>query len=110
MPDFFNLWQIQKTKEAYSQQSVLNVKQMAYVRVVNVEQPVETHINAKRHVDQVFVLLLQAVIDGRQAVDDIRNRQELIVVGELVLLKGVLGHVEVQQVHCKCVCKRETVS
>ena len=74
---------------------------MAYVRVVNVEQPVETHVNAERHVDQVFVLLLQAVIDGCQAVDDVGNGQQLIVVGELVLLKGVLGHVEVQQVHCR---------
>ncbi len=75
--------------------------QTAYVRVVNVEQPVETHVNAERHVDQVLVLLLQAVVDGRQAVDDVGNGQQLIVVGELVLLEGVLGHAEVQQVHCR---------
>lgn len=46
---------------------------MAYIRVVNIEQPVETHVNAERHVDQVLVLLLQAVVDGRQAVDDVGN-------------------------------------
>lgn len=74
---------------------------MLYVRVINVEQPVETHVNTQRHVDQVFVLLLQAVVDGRQAVDDVGNRQQLIVVGEFVLLEGVLGHAEVQQVHCR---------
>lgn len=74
---------------------------MAYVRVVNVEQPVETHVDAERHVDQVFVLLLQAVVDGRQAVDDVGDGQQLIVVGELVLLEGVLGHAEVQQIHCR---------
>lgn len=46
------------------------------------------------------MLLLQAVVDGRQAVDDVGDRQQLTVVGELVLLEGVLGHAEVQQVHC----------
>lgn len=74
---------------------------MAYVRVVNVEQPVETHVNTQRDVDKVFVLLLQAVVDGRQAVDDVGNRKQLAIVGEFVLLKGVLGHAEVQQVHCR---------
>ena len=74
--------------------------QMSYVRVVNVKQPVETHVNTEWHIDQVFVLLLQAIIHRCQAIDDIRDGQQVIVVGELVLLKGVLGHVEVQQVHC----------
>lgn len=46
------------------------------------------------------MLLLQAVVDGRQAVDDVRNGQQLLVVGQFVLLKSVLCHVEVQQVHC----------
>lgn len=72
----------------------------AHSRVVNVEQPVETHVDAEGHVDQVFVLLLQAVVDGCQAVDDVRNGQQLIVDGEFVLLKGVLCNAEVQQVHC----------
>lgn len=74
---------------------------MEYVRVINVEQPVETHVNTEWHIDQVFVLLLQAVVNGCQAVDDVGDGQQLIVVGELVLLEGVLGHVEVQQVHCR---------
>lgn len=74
---------------------------MAYARVVNIEQPVETHVNAERHINQVFVLLLQTVIDGCQAVDDVRNRQQLAVVGEFVLLEGALGNTEVQQVHCR---------
>lgn len=47
------------------------------------------------------MLLLQAVVDGRQAVDDVRNGEQLIVVGEFVLLEGVLSHVKVQQVHCR---------
>lgn len=46
------------------------------------------------------MLLLQAVVNRRQAIDDVRDGQQLTVVGELVLLEGVLGHVEVQQVHC----------
>lgn len=91
-----NLWQIQRRKR----HRALNGKQAADIRVVDVEQPVETHVDAERHVNQVFVLLLQAVVDGRQAVDDVGDRQQLTVVGELVLLEGVLGHAEVQQVHC----------
>lgn len=74
---------------------------MAHIRVIDIQQPVETHVDTKWHIDQVFVLLLQAVIDGCQAIDDIWNGQQLIVVCELVLLKSVLGHVKVQQVHCK---------
>ena len=74
---------------------------MAHIRVIDIQQPVETHVDTEWHIDQVFVLLLQAVVDGRQAVDDVRNRQQLIVVCELVLLEGVLGHAKVQQVHCR---------
>lgn len=72
---------------------------LAHVRVINVEEPVETHVNTERHVDEVFVLLLQAVVDGRQAVDDVGDRQQLAVVAEFVLLERVLSHAEVQQVH-----------
>lgn len=53
----------------------------AHIRVINVEKPVETHINAEWHIDKVFVLLLQAIIDGCQAVDDFRDGQKLTVVG-----------------------------
>ena len=68
-------------------------------RVVDVEQPVEAHVDAERHVDQVFVLLLQAVVHRRQAVDDVRHRELLAVLGQLVLLEGALGHAQLQQVH-----------
>lgn len=47
------------------------------------------------------MLLLQAVVDGCQAVDDVGDGQQLTVVGELVLLERVLSHAEVQQVHCR---------
>lgn len=47
------------------------------------------------------MLLLQAVVDGCQAVDDVGDGQQLTVVGEFVLLERVLSHVEVQQVHCR---------
>lgn len=78
---------------------------MTYVRVINIEQPVETHVNAEWHIDQVFVLLLQAIVDRCQAINDVGDEQHLIVVGELVLLKGVLCHAEVQQVHCRSIGK-----
>lgn len=47
------------------------------------------------------MLLLQAIIDGCQAVDDFRDGEQVAVVGEFVLLKGVLGDTEIQQVHCR---------
>lgn len=47
------------------------------------------------------MLLLQAVVDGCQTVDDVGDGQQLTVVGEFVLLESVLSHVEVQQVHCR---------
>lgn len=73
----------------------------SHARVINIEKPVETHVNTEWHVDKVFVLLLQAVVDGCQAVDDVGDGQQLAVVGEFVLLESVLSHVEVQQVHCR---------
>lgn len=72
-----------------------------YARVVNIEQPVETHVNAEGDVDQVFVLLFQPVVDGRQAVDDVGDGKEVTVVGEFVLLEGALGNTQIQQVHWK---------
>lgn len=46
------------------------------------------------------MLLLQAVVHGRQAIDDVGDTQQLVVVGQPVLLEGVLGHVQAQEVHC----------
>lgn len=66
----------------------------SHARVINVEKPVEAHVYAEWHVDKVFVLLLQAVVDGRQAVDDVGDGQ-LTVVGEFVLLESVLSYIEV---------------
>lgn len=53
----------------------------AHVRVINVEKPIETHVNTEWHINKVFVLLLQAIVDGRQAVDDVGDGEQLAVVG-----------------------------
>lgn len=45
------------------------------------------------------MLLLQAVVHGRQAVDDVGDAQQLVVVAQPVLLEGVLGHVQAQEIH-----------
>lgn len=74
---------------------------MDYVRVINIEQPVETHVHTQRNVNQVFMLLLQAVVDGRQAVDDLWHRHQLAVIGQLMLYKSILSHAQVQKVHWK---------
>lgn len=66
-------------------------KSWPYVRVVDVEQPVETHIHAERDVDQIVVLLLQAVIDSGQTVDDLQDIHGLVILLEVVLVQGIAG-------------------
>lgn len=45
------------------------------------------------------MLLFQPIVDGRQAVDDVGDGEEVAVVGEFVLLEGALGNTQIQQVH-----------
>lgn len=70
------------------------------VRIINVEQPVETHVHAERHVDQAAVLLLQTVVDAGQTVDHLHDVHELLILFQIVLLKGLTGRRHAQKIHC----------
>lgn len=73
----------------------------AYVRVVNIEQPVETHVDAQRHVDQVRVALLQPLVQAGQAGDQLGDVQQLLVLLQAVLVKHLARRRHAQQVHCE---------
>ena len=60
------------------------------LRVIYIEQPVETHIHTERNIDQILVYLLKAVVSCRQAVDDIWNTEELVILVQLVLFENFI--------------------
>ena len=62
---------------------------LPYVRIINSQQPIETHIHAERDVDQSGVLLLQAVINSGQTVNDLQDVHGLVVLLEVVLVQGI---------------------
>lgn len=62
---------------------------LPYVRIINIQQPIETHIHAERDVDQIVVLLLQAVINSGQTVNDLQDVHGLVVLLEVVLVQGI---------------------
>lgn len=77
-----------------------NNQKKVNVRIINVEQPVETHVHAQRHVDQAAVLLLQTVVDAGQTVDHLHDVHELLILFQTVLLKGLTGRRHAQKIHC----------
>lgn len=70
-----------------------------YVRVVDIEQPVETHVHAQRHLDQVGVALLQPLVQACQEGHQLGDVQELIVLLQTVLLKHLTCRWHGQKVH-----------
>lgn len=64
-------------------------KSLPYVRVINVQQPIETHIHAERDVDQIAVLLLQAIINSGQTINDLQDIHGLVILFEVVLVQGI---------------------
>lgn len=73
----------------------------SYVRVVDVEQPVEAHVDAQRHVDQVRVALLQPLVQAGEAGGQLGDVQQLLVLFEAVLLEDLARRWHAQQVHCR---------
>jgi hypothetical protein len=67
---------------------------MTHLRVVYVEQPVETHIDAEWNIDQVLVQLLKPIVSGGQTVDDVWDTQELIILVQFVLLENFIRRIQ----------------
>lgn len=65
-------------------------KKNANLRVIYIEQPVETHIHTERNVDQILMHLFKAIIGCCQTVDDIWNTKQLIVLVQFVLLENFI--------------------
>jgi hypothetical protein len=64
-------------------------KNLSYIRIINIQQPVETHIHAERDIDQIVVLLLQAIINGGQTINDLQDIHGLVILLEIVLVQGI---------------------
>lgn len=75
--------------------------QLPHVRVVDIEQPVEAHVDTQRDVDQVRVALFQPLVQAGQAGDQLRDVQKLLVLFQAVLLEHLARQRHAQQVHCK---------
>lgn len=71
-----------------------------YVRVVDIQQPVEAHVHTERNVDQVIVLLFQSIVNGGQAVNDLQNIHRLVILFEVVLVQGITCSRQTQEIHC----------
>ena len=71
-----------------------------YIRVIDIQQPVEAHVHAERNIDQVIVLLFQPIVNGGQAVNDLQNIHRLVVLFEVVLVQGIACSRQTQQIHC----------
>lgn len=72
---------------------------MLHVRVVDVQQPVEAHVNAERDIDQVGVVLLKSLVEAREAGDQLRDVQQLLVLLQTVLVEYLASCRHAQQVH-----------
>lgn len=71
------------------------------VRVVDVEQPVEAHVDTEWDVDQVRVALFQSLIQAGQAGNQLRDVQKLLVLFQAVLVEHLACQRHAQQVHCE---------
>lgn len=70
-----------------------------HVRVVDVKQPVETHVNTQRDIDQVGVVLLKSLVEACETGDQLRDVQQLLVLLQTVLVKYLTSCRHAQQVH-----------
>lgn len=75
------------------------VQSMLYVRVVDIEQPVEAHVDAQRDIDEVGVALLQPLVQAGETSDELRDVQQLLVLLQTVLVEHLAHHWHAQQVH-----------
>lgn len=69
--------------------------------VVDVEQPVETHVNAERDVNQDGLLLLQSLVHGGKAVDHLHHIHHVLALLQLLLPKHLPEAAQRHQIHCK---------
>lgn len=74
---------------------------LPYLRIINIEKPVETHIHTERDIDQIVVLLLQTIINSSQTVNYLQDIHGLVILLEVVLVQGITCSRQAQEIHCK---------
>lgn len=70
-----------------------------YIRVVDVEQPVETHVHAQRDINQVGMALLQPLVQTGQTGDQLWYVEQLLILFKTVLIKDLACHWHTHQIH-----------
>lgn len=81
--------------------SPLSQQKKLHSPIINIEQPVEAHINAERNVDQNGPLLLQPLVDGSQAMNHLHNIHHVLPLLQLLLPKHVYQAAQRHQIHWK---------
>lgn len=56
-----------------------------YLRIINIQQPVETHINTEWDIHQFLVLLFHPTVNCSETTNHILNTEELVILVQLVL-------------------------
>lgn len=84
-----------------SPETVVCLRSVPNVRVVDIEQPVQAHVDTQWDVDQVRVVLFQSLIQAGQAGDQLRDVQKLLVLFQAVLVEHLARQWHAQQVHCE---------
>jgi len=70
------------------------------VPVEDIQQPVEAHVHTERHIHQDASLLLQPLIEGSQAVDDLHHIHCPVAGLKVMLTEDFQGRGQGHHVHC----------
>lgn len=68
--------------------------------VKDVQQPVEAHVHTQGHIDQDAPLLLQPLVEGGQAVDDLHHVHRPVTGLQVVLIEDFQSRGQGDHVHC----------
>ena len=72
-----------------------------YIRVIDIEQPVEYEVDTERDVDEVGVILSYPLVHRCYTADDLNDVHQLVILAtQVVLVKGIYRIVHAKQVHC----------
>lgn len=70
------------------------------VPVKDIQQPVEAHIHTEWHIHQDAPLLLQPLVEGSQAVDDLHHVHRPVTGLQVMLIEDFQGRGQGYHVHC----------
>lgn len=71
--------------------------------VINIEQPVECHVDTQGDCDRTLTVLFHSLKDGHQNIDDLTDIDEIFVIRtQTVLIERFCDDtIQLNQIHCK---------